>query len=146
MAFGNVKGFFGFGGDKDNEEVVETTEDSFYEAVRDNKDAEGILGNNKMILFEPRAYSESSQITDYLKKRNTVVVNLKRVTPDVAKRIVDFLQGSLYAMNGNLQKLGGGIFLCAPNNVDIEGKITEEAGKATKSKKDDKEDEEEFSW
>ena len=101
---------------------------------------------NKMILFEPRAYSESSQITDYLKKRNTVVVNLKRVTPDVAKRIVDFLQGSLYAMNGNLQKLGGGIFLCAPNNVDIEGKITEEAGKATKSKKDDKEDEEEFSW
>ena len=98
-----------------------------------------------MILFEPRAYSESSQITDYLKKRNTVVVNLKRVTPDVAKRIIDFLQGSLYAMNGNLQKLGGGIFLCAPNNVDIEGKITEEVVKS-KGKKEDKEEEDEFSW
>ena len=145
MAFGNVKGFFGFGGDKEAEILTETNEDSYYNAAREEKDENGVLGNNKMILFEPRAYSESSQITDYLKKRNTVVVNLKRVTPDVAKRIVDFLQGSLYAMNGNLQKLGGGIFLCAPNNVDIEGKITEEAGKA-KSKKEDKEDEEEFSW
>ena len=144
MAFGNVKGFFGFGG-KEAEEVEnleETTEDNFY--VNEKSNSTGELGSNKMILFEPRAYSESSQITDYLKKRNTVVVNLKRVTPDVAKRIVDFLQGSLYAMNGNLQKLGGGIFLCAPNNVDIEGKITEEAAK-TKGKKEEKE-EDEFSW
>ena len=142
MAFGNVKGFFGFGGKEEEvENLEEVTEDKFY--VND-KNSTGELGSNKMILFEPRAYSESSQITDYLKKRNTVVVNLKRVTPDVAKRIVDFLQGSLYAMNGNLQKLGGGIFLCAPNNVDIEGKITEEAGKV-KGKKEEKE-EDEFSW
>ena len=125
-----------------NEEEVEDNNESF-SATKTLKEVSG--DGNKMILFEPRAYSESSQITDYLKKRNTVVVNLKRVTPDVAKRIVDFLQGSLYAMNGSLQKLGGGIFLCAPNNVDIEGKITEENQKA-KGKKEDKEDEEEFSW
>ena len=144
MAFGNVKGFFGFGGNEGKE--IENLEDidgnNFYV---NEKNSEGAIGSNKMILFEPRAYSESSQITDYLKKRNTVVVNLKRVTPDVAKRIVDFLQGSLYAMDGRLQKLGGGIFLCAPNNVNIEGKITEEQGK-TKGKKEDKEEDEEFSW
>ena len=46
-----------------------------------------------MILLEPRAYSEAQQIADHLKKRNTVVVNLKRVTSDQAKRIMDF---SLY--------------------------------------------------
>ena len=146
MAFGNVKGFFGFGGDKDTkEDIEELGEDGFYVAGREETSENSDLGSNKMILFEPRAYSESSQITDYLKKRNTVVVNLKRVTPDVAKRIVDFLQGSLYAMNGSLQKLGGGIFLCAPNNVNIEGKITEEQVKS-KGKKDDKEEDEEFSW
>ena len=50
---------------------------------------------NKMILLEPRAYSESQQIADYLKNRSAVVVNLKRVTPDQAKRIVDFLSGTL---------------------------------------------------
>lgn len=83
-------------------------------------------GNSKMILLEPRAYSESQQIADHLKKRNTVVVNLKRVTPEQAKRIVDFLSGTIYAIGGDLQKIGGGIFLCTPNNVSVQGKITGE--------------------
>lgn len=142
-----LKSFLGFNGDE--EEVVQTEgEDSFYSVSKEEAATTPDFGSNKMILFEPRAYSESTQITDYLKKRNTVVVNLKRVTPDQAKKIVDFLQGSIYAMNGSLQKLGGGIFLCAPNNVNIEGKITDENAKASSkgSKKDSKDDEEEFSW
>ena len=94
-----------------------------------------------MILFEPRAYSESQQIADYLKKRNAVVVNLKRVTPDQAKRIVDFLSGTLYAINGGLQKLGTGIFLCTPNNVNVEGSISEET-----KEKNMKKEEEETEW
>ena len=101
---------------------------------------------NKMILLEPRAYSESQQIADYLKNRSAVVVNLKRVTPDQAKRIVDFLSGTLYAIGGDLQKLGGGIFLCTPNNINVEGKISDDnAPKATKSKKAT-DDDEEFDW
>lgn len=83
-------------------------------------------GTSKMILLEPRAYSESQQIADHLKRRNTVVVNLKRVTPDQAKRIVDFLAGTIYAIGGDLQKIGGGIFLCTPNNINVQGKITED--------------------
>lgn len=90
------------------------------EALKEND------GNGKMILLEPRAYSESQQIADHLKMRNTVVVNLKRVTSDQAKRIVDFLAGTIYAIGGDLQKIGGGIFLCTPNNINIQGKITEE--------------------
>lgn len=83
-------------------------------------------GGSKMILLEPRAYSESQQIVDYLKNRNAVVVNLKRVTSDQAKRIVDFLSGTIYAIGGDLQKIGGGIFLCTPNNVNVQGKITDD--------------------
>ena len=90
------------------------------EALKEND------GKSKMILLEPRAYSESQQIADYLRSRNTVVVNLKRVTSDQAKRIVDFLSGTIYAIGGDLQKIGGGIFLCTPNNINIEGKITDE--------------------
>ena len=83
-------------------------------------------GNSKMVLLEPRAYSESQQIVDFLKSRNAVVVNLKRVTSDQAKRIVDFLSGTIYAIGGDIQKIGGGIFLCTPNNINIQGKITDE--------------------
>ena len=104
---------------------VDGVEDSYYalkpeEALKDNN------GVSKMILLEPRAYSESQQIVDHLKNRNTVVVNLKRVTSDQAKRIVDFLSGTIYAIGGDIQKIGGGIFLCTPNNVNIQGSISDE--------------------
>ena len=118
-------------------------EDQYYEV--DTKTFAEMSGTSKMVLFEPRAYSESQQIADYLKKRNAVVVNLKRVTPDQAKRIVDFLSGTLYAINGGLQKLGTGIFLCTPNNVDVEGSISDES-KEKNIKKDIKNEEEEADW
>lgn len=92
--------------------------------------------NGKMILLEPRAYSESQQIADHLKKKNTVVVNMKRVTPDQAKRIVDFLSGTVYALGGDLQKIGAGIFLCTPKNVNVEGAITDDEDKGKKNKND----------
>jgi len=113
---------------KDDENDFFSTDnvsDSYYNLKPEEALAEND-GGSKMILLEPRAYSESQQIVDYLKNRNTVVVNLKRVTGDQAKRIVDFLSGTIYAIGGEIQKIGGGIFLCTPNNVNIQGKITDE--------------------
>lgn len=103
----------------------DVTGDEYYELSAEDALQEND-GNSKMILLEPRAYSESQQIADHLKARNTVVVNLKRVTSDQAKRIIDFLAGTIYAIGGDLQKIGGGIFLCTPNNVNIQGKITDD--------------------
>ena len=91
---------------------------------------------NKTILVEPRAFSEAQQIADYLKARNQVVVNFKRVTSDVSKRIMDFLNGIVYAIDGKMEKLGPGIVLCAPKGFEIEGNISEEDSKKS-SKKDD---------
>ncbi len=109
-----------------------------------NSSIEG--GSNKMMLLEPRAFSESQQIADYLKKQTAVVVNMKRVTPELARRIVDFLSGTLYAIGGDMQKLGGGIFLCTPSTVKVEGKISE-PDKEKPAKGNDKEkDEDEFNW
>ena len=74
--------------------------------------------------------------------------NLKRVTPDQAKRIVDFISGTLYAIEGGLEKLGGGIFLCTPKDVPVEGKITDDnpnKGKE-KPKKEDEKSDDEMDW
>lgn len=103
-------------------------------------------GGAKMILLEPRAYSEAQQIADHLKKRNTVVVNLKRVTSDQAKRIMDFLSGTIYAIRGNIQKIGSGIFLCTPNNINVQGKITDETDKDKDKDKDQEEDNINYEW
>ena len=136
-----LKGFFG------GEETTDISGDeNYYTTSREEFHEQNGVAGSKMMLLEPRAYSESQQIADYLKNRSAVVVNLKRVTPDQAKRIVDFLYGTIYAIGGDLQKLGGGIFLCTPNNVNVEGKISEEnntSSKSTRGKKADKEDDDE---
>ena len=141
MALNKLKGFF-----TGEETEVETTgEDSFYNVSKEEYHEQNGVAGSKMMLLEPRAYSESQQIADYLKGRSAVVVNLKRVTPDQAKRIVDFLYGTIYAIGGSIQKLGGGIFLCTPNNVNVEGKISDESNenvKTVRGKKVEKEDDE----
>ena len=111
-------------------------EDEEYEEVKETiKGSKTENYKNKTILVEPRAFSEAQQIADYLKARNQVVVNFKRVTSDVSKRIMDFLNGIIYAIDGKMEKLGPGIVLCAPKGFEIEGNISEEEGK--KSKKSD---------
>ncbi len=146
MALDKLKNIFS--GEEAAEEEVSVDEE-FYSTSRETYHEENGIAGSKMMLLEPRAYSESQQIADYLKARNAVVVNLKRVTPDQAKRIVDFLSGTIYAIGGNLQKLGGGIFLCTPNNVNVEGKISDETATKTaptKTKKTVEEEEDDFNW
>ena len=112
---------------KEKEENKSGNSNEYYDI--NVEDAYSEEGGAKMILLEPRAYSEAQQIADHLKKRNTVVVNLKRVTSDQAKRIMDFLSGTIYAIKGNIQKIGSGIFLCTPNNINVQGKITDDTEK-----------------
>lgn len=119
MAF-NIKNIFT---SDEDEEMMEGTEEEYYTSDASETDS----SNNKMILLEPRAYSESQQIADHLKNRNSVVVNLKRVTADQAKRIIDFLSGCIYAIGGTMQKIGVGIYLCAPKNVNVQGKISDDS-------------------
>ena len=122
-------------GDKEEKEDFNEEEAFYSVSERDYKEEETKNGS-KMILIEPRAYSESQTIADHLKKRNSVVVNLKRVTSDQAKRIIDFLTGCVYAIGGDLQKLGTGIYLCTPKNVSVQGKMTDQE-QITKKKVED---------
>ena len=113
----------------DEEDINDNGEDDFYSVSKEDALKDADKTGNKMILLEPRAYSESQQIADHLKSRNSVVVNLKRVTSDQAKRIIDFLSGCIYAIGGTMQKIGVGIYLCTPKNVNVQGKISDDSEK-----------------
>ncbi|BCG60226.1 cell division protein SepF [Paenibacillus sp. URB8-2] len=81
--------------------------------------------NVKVVLYEPRSYDEAQEIADHLRSHRTVVVNLQRVRNDQAMRIIDFLSGTVYALGGGISKIGGNIFLCTPDTVEIQGTISE---------------------
>ncbi|MBT2285354.1 MAG: cell division protein SepF [Paenibacillus sp.] len=81
--------------------------------------------NVKVVLYEPRSYDEAQEIADHLRSHRTVVVNLQRIRQDQALRVIDFLSGTVYALGGGISKIGGNIFLCTPDTVEIQGSITE---------------------
>jgi len=82
--------------------------------------------NTKVCLFEPRVFSETQDIADELKAERAALVNLSKVDHGAKKRIVDFLSGTVYALDGDIQKVGSDIFLCTPNSVGVEGEISEQ--------------------
>lgn len=133
-----LKIFEKFLGNEDGSDT-EKENNNYYNISEADALKEADKTGNKMILLEPRAFSESQQIADYLRNRNSVVVNLKRVTSEQAKRIIDFLSGVIYAINGSMQKIGVGIYLCTPNNVSVQGKISEEV-------KENKKTDDEMDW
>jgi cell division inhibitor SepF len=86
---------------------------------------QSVQKSSKVILMEPRVYAEAQDIADHLKNRRAVVVNLQRIEQDQARRIVDFLSGTVYAIGGDIQKIGSNIILCTPDNVEVSGNISE---------------------
>lgn len=81
--------------------------------------------SSKVILVEPRVYAEAQDISEHLKNKRAVVVNLQRIDKDQGIRIVDFLSGTVYALGGDIQRIGTDIFLCAPDTVEVAGAISD---------------------
>lgn len=91
-----------------------------------NMNASNFHESSKMCLFEPRVFSDTQDIADELKNRRATLVNLQRIDKVSAKRIIDFLSGTVYAIGGDIQRVGHDIFLCTPDNVEVAGSITED--------------------
>lgn len=85
----------------------------------------------KVMVVEPFSFDDAQHIADYLKSRKPVVVNLENTDPEIAKRMIDFISGTTYALNGQIQRVGHNIFLCAPNNVDVAYSPREDADDRT---------------
>ena len=82
------------------------------------------LKNSKVILIEPRVYAEAQDIAEHLKNKRATIVNLQRIDRDQGTRIIDFLSGTVYALGGDIQRVGNDIFLCTPENVEVSGEIS----------------------
>jgi len=129
MGFWNsTKVFFGF----------EEEEDSIEESTRPPIDrpastpsaqafkAKLVQGKNphsfpasEIKIEEPRIYEDSLNISSYLRENKPCIVNLKYLDSDAGKRLIDFVCGTAYAINGHMMKIGENIFLFTPANINI---------------------------
>lgn len=105
--------------------IAETTQKSMNTIKTSNKIL-NIHSNAQMnvVLFHPKSFEESTGIVDTLKSRRPVVMNISELDKDLARKIFDFCSGALYALDGHIQQVSKGIFVLAPQNVDITGDTT----------------------
>lgn len=80
----------------------------------------------KLVVMQPETFDDARDIANHLKSKKPVVMNLEFVEKDIARRIVDFLSGAVYALDGNIQKVSNGIFIITPYNVGIMGDFKDE--------------------
>ena len=87
------------------------------------------IQNVRVVISQPNSYEQASEICEHLKGKKSIIVNLEYVNKDVARRIIDFMSGAVYALDGNIQKISNSIFLIAPFNYEITNEVIKETVK-----------------
>jgi len=80
--------------------------------------------NRKVTVYEPRDYMDCKQIAQALFKKEIVILSFRLMAEKSARRVVDFMTGVVYSIDGDIQRLGDDIFICTPANVDVDSSFT----------------------
>lgn len=83
------------------------------------------MNSNKpsVVLFRPTSFNEATQAADDLREKKAVIVNMENVDPSMARRVVDFLSGCAYALDGKVKKIAVSTYLFCPYSMDIMGDL-----------------------
>lgn len=139
--FDNIKTALGFDSDPDGYDDTESGYEDFPQnnSVAQNDGGFGMPRNQgipspdnnrvniqvtaqlQVILVKPEKFSDTKEIANHLNNKKTVVLNLEATTPDVTRRIIDFLGGVAYANGGSIKPVANNTFIITPYNVGFQG-------------------------
>lgn len=103
-----------------NEQKVVSLRSSNSSNTKRSQEKNRSYQSGKITIIEPRVYSEAKNIAKHILANNAVLINFHLVEESQARRIVDFLTGTVYAVDGDIQRVGDEIFLCTPSNIEID--------------------------
>ena len=75
----------------------------------------------ELIIRQPSNFNDSQEICDLLKQERAVIINLEKVEPELAQKMMDFISGAIYALDAKIHQISGAIFCISPAKVDISG-------------------------
>lgn len=136
MAFDKLGRFFGISDDDemtDEEEYAQNSENDDQQIPLNTVNRDNVVSiksglnssKSQIVLYEPRVYSDAKEVAQNLLQNKAVVINFSRMEDSSARRIVDFITGTVYALNGEIQRIGDKIFLATPPKFVTDGKISE---------------------
>ena len=77
----------------------------------------------EVVLFHPVNFNDTSKAADDLRSKKAVIVNMENVDKAMARRVVDFLSGCAYALDGKVKKVAQSTYLFCPHNMDVVGDL-----------------------
>ncbi len=80
-------------------------------------------GKQEVVLFHAKTFDDAAKAADELRKKKAVILNMENVDKGLTRRVVDFLSGSIYALEGNVKKVAQSTYLFCPHNMDIVGDL-----------------------
>ena len=83
----------------------------------------------KILVFDPSVFSDVKNIGKMILNGRAVIVNFRKMDENQIHRVIDFLSGLIFAVNGDMQRIGEKIFLCTPKNFKIEGDLSNLTGR-----------------
>ena len=80
-------------------------------------------GKQEVVLFHAKSFDDAAKAADELRKRKAVILNMENVDKSLTRRVVDFLSGSVYALDGSVKKIAQSTYLFCPHNMDVVGDL-----------------------
>lgn len=115
------------------EELVETAnprqESPSYSGQKRSQGKVLNMNNNnnlKVVVLSPQNILETRELTDHLKSNKPIIMNVEGIDTPLAQRMVDFLSGAVYCLDGDIQKISNCIFLATPASIEITGDLKDE--------------------
>ena len=116
--------------DEYDDELVDGYEEEIEERPAAPERSSGFAGNvvnmsgkQEVVLFHPANFNDTSTAADHLRSKKAVIVNMENVDKAMARRVVDFLSGTVYAVDGSVKKIAQSAYLFCPHNMDVVGDL-----------------------
>jgi cell division inhibitor SepF len=115
--FKRAKAFIGFEEDENAEKDIAQQLD-MSTILKGRRGVKG-EGSYEIMFYEPKVYEDSLNISTHLRSGSPVIINLRHLDPAEGTRLIDFVCGAAYAIDGHMMKIGESLFLFTPNNIAI---------------------------
>ena len=91
----------------------------FSSAMERRENAMNMSSKSTINTIKPKNFDDAQIVANCLRERVPVIINFEQTDPKDAARIIDFISGTTYALNGDIKKINDQVFICAPNNVNV---------------------------
>jgi Protein of unknown function (DUF552). len=125
----NLIDFFGFDGQDGgkDEDAGEPVEDEFKNSSYNSKVVDlNKLNRSKVVVYNINTFNEVTKICDNLRQKKISLINMEKLSHEESRRVLDFVSGACYSLDGNIQKIDTNIFIVCPHNIEIIGALDTE--------------------